>query len=199
MRRFGRASTTASSRTSLPYRGIIAEQVARALAARLASTNASFGPAEAGSTADTGTQDLEAYNDYLRARFYANKGTSDDLQRAITYFEQALARAPTYALAYAGMADAHGNLAAYERVPDLQYAKAKAAASQALELDPSLAEAHSALGIVKAFYDHDLPGADAAFRTALDLNPNSAMTLDWYSFYLLFFPRWDEAIAMQRK
>lgn len=70
---------------------------------------------------------------------------------------------------------------------------------RALELDESLAEAHTSLGIVKAFYDYDLAGAGATFRRALALNPNSAMTHDWYSYYLLFFPHWEEAIAVQRR
>jgi TolB-like protein/Tfp pilus assembly protein PilF len=170
----------------------IAEQVARALATTL--------PVAAAESYDiAGTQDLEAYNDYLRARFYASKGTREDLYKAISYFEQAIARAPSYAVAYAGMADAYGNLAGYEAAPDRLYLKARSAANTAVELDPSLAEAHSALGVVKAFYEHDLPGAEPAFVRALELNPNSVITRDWYSFYLLFFPRWDEAIAMQRR
>jgi adenylate cyclase len=164
----------------------IAEQVAAALAMTLAPADAGARPVGPGDAAD-----LEAYNDYLRARFYLNRGTREDLQQAVSHFERALERVPTYALAYAGLADALGNLANYER--------AKTAALRAIELDPSLAEAHSALGIVKAFYEHDLASAEAEFRRALDLNPNSAMTLDWYSFYLLFFPRWEEAIAMQRR
>jgi TolB-like protein/Tfp pilus assembly protein PilF len=164
----------------------IAEQVAAALAMTLAPVDARVRPVGPGDAAD-----LEAYNDYLRARFYLNRGTREDLQQAVSHFERALQRVPAYALAYAGLADALGNLAEYER--------AKTAAVRAIELDPSLAEAHSALGIVKAFYEHDLASAEAEFRRALDLNPNSAMTLDWYSFYLLFFPRWEEAIAMQRR
>jgi len=79
------------------------------------------------------------------------------------------------------------------------YSKVRSAALKALQLDESLAEAHTSIGIVKAFYDYDLPGAGEEFRRALALNPNSAMTHDWYSYYLLFFPRWDEAIAMQRR
>ena len=70
---------------------------------------------------------------------------------------------------------------------------------KALQLDDSLAEAHTSLGVVKAFYDYDLPGAGEEFRRALVLNPNSAMTHDWYSYYLLLFPRSDEAIAVQRR
>jgi len=121
------------------------------------------------------------------------------LHKAIPYFEDAIRRAPSYALAYAGLADAYGNLAGYEGATAGLYSKVRSAALKALQLDDSLAEAHTSIGIVKAFYDYDLPGAGEEFRRALALNPNSAMTHDWYSYYLLFFPRWDEAIAVQRR
>jgi tetratricopeptide (TPR) repeat protein len=110
-----------------------------------------------------------------------------------------LRRLPQHALSYAGLADVYGNLVGYEGATTELYSRARSAALKALELDESLAEAHTALGLVKAFYDYDLPGAGEAFRRALALNPNSAMTHDWYSYYLLFFPQWDQAIALQRK
>ena len=146
-----------------------------------------------------GTKDLEAYNAYLKGRFYANKGTVEELRKSIPYFEDAIRRDPSYALAYAGLADAYGNLAGYEGARAGLYSKVRSAALKALQLDDSLAEAHTSIGIVKAFYDYDLPGAGEEFRRALALNPNSAMTHDWYSYYLLFFPRWDEAVAVQRR
>jgi tetratricopeptide (TPR) repeat protein len=146
-----------------------------------------------------GTKDLETYNAYLKGRFYANKGTVEDLRKSIPYFEDAIRRDPSYALAYAGLADAYGNLAGYEGATAGLYSKVRSAALKALQLDESLAEAHTSIAIVKAFYDYDLPAAGEEFRRALALNPNSAMTHDWYSYYLLFFPRWDEAIAVQRR
>ena len=179
----------------------IAQQVANALAARLALVSGLTTLAEthAQEFKGAGTKDLDAYNAYLKGRFYANKGTVEDLRKSIPYFEDAIRRDPSYALAYAGLADAYGNLAGYEGATAGLYTKVKSAALKALQLDESLAEAHTSIGIVKAFYDYDLPGAGEEFRRALALNPNSAMTHDWYSYYLLFFPRWDEAVAVQRR
>ena len=179
----------------------IAKHVANALATRLALVSAVTPSPEthAQESKGAGTNDLEAYNAYLKGRFYANKGTVEDLRKSIPYFEDAIRRDPSYALAYAGLADAYGNLAGYEGATAGLYSKVRSAALKALQLDESLAEAHTSIGIVKAFYDYDLPGAGEEFRRALALNPNSAMTHDWYSYYLLFFPRWDEAIAVQRR
>jgi adenylate cyclase len=178
----------------------IAQHVANALAARLALVS------ELPSTAThalepkgTGTKDLDAYDGYLRGRFYYNKGTVEDLHKAIPHFEDAIRRDPTYALPYAGLADTYANLAGYEGATAELYSKVRSAALKALQLDESLGEAHTSIGIVKAFYDYDLPGAGEEFRRALALNPNSAMTHDWYSWYLLFFPLWDQAITVQRR
>jgi tetratricopeptide (TPR) repeat protein len=93
----------------------------------------------------------------------------------------------------------YGNLVGNEAATEEYYAKARFAALKALQLDESLAEAHASLGLVKAFHDYDWPGADNAFSRALSLNPNSTMTRDWYGYYLLFFPLWEEAIAIQRR
>jgi tetratricopeptide (TPR) repeat protein len=179
----------------------IAQHVANALAARLAlvSEVTTLTDSRSQESRGAGTRDLEAYNAYLKGRFYANKGTVEELRKAIPYFEDAIRRDPSYAMAYAGLADAYGNLAGYEGATAGLYSKVRSAALKALELDESLAEAHTSIGIVKAFYDYDLPGAGEEFRRALALNPNSAMTHDWYSYYLLFYPRWDEAIAIQRR
>jgi TolB-like protein/class 3 adenylate cyclase/Flp pilus assembly protein TadD len=178
----------------------IAKHVVSALATRLALAAASTPSGLI--TADArggGTKDLDAYNAYLKGRFYYNKGTVEDLHKAIPHFEEAIRRDSSYALPYSGLADTYGNLAGYEGATAELYAKVRSAAEKALQLDDSLAEAHTSLGIVKAFYDYDLAGAGDSFRRALALNPNSAMAHDWYSYYLLFFARWEEAIALQRK
>jgi tetratricopeptide (TPR) repeat protein len=121
------------------------------------------------------------------------------LHKAIPHFEESIRLDQSYALAYGGLADTYANLAGFEGATAELYSKVRSAAQKALQLDESLAEAHTSLGIVKAFYDYDLPGAGDEFRRALELNPNSAMTHDWYSYYLLFYARWDEAIAIQRR
>jgi len=177
----------------------IAQHVANALAARLALAAAPLPEAHAMESKGTGTRDLEAYNAYLKGRFYYNKGTVEDLHKAVPHFEDAIRHDSSYALAYAGLADTYANLAGYEGATAELYSKVRASALTALRLDDSLAEAHTSLGVVKAFYDYDLPGAGEEFRRALVLNPNSAMTHDWYSYYLLWFPQSDEAIAVQRR
>ena len=179
----------------------IAQHVANALAARLALVSAATTSpgTHAQESKGAGTKDLEAYNAYLKGRFYDNKGTVEDLHKAIPHFENAIRRDPSYALAYAGLADTYANLVGYEGATAELYSKVRSAAVKALQLDDTLAEAHTSLGVVQAFYDYDLPSAGEEFRRALALNPNSAMTHDWYSWYLLFFPRWDEAIAVQRR
>jgi tetratricopeptide (TPR) repeat protein len=177
----------------------IAQHVATALAAKLRSGVIASAGEHVQEAQGAGTKDLDAYNAYLKGRFYTNKGTVEDFHKAIPYYEEAIRRDASFALPYAGLADTFGNLVGYEAPTPENYAKTKSNALKALELDDSLAEAHTSLGIVKAFHDYDLAGAGEEFRRALSLNPNSAMTHDWYSWYLLFFPRWDEAIAVERR
>jgi len=180
----------------------IAQHVANALAARLASASAAAAPSvetHVLQSKGAGTKDLEAYNAYLKGRFYYNKGTVEGLHKAIEYFDEAIRNDPSYALAYAATADTYEQLLGYEGVSAEKYSKARSAALKALELDQSLAEAHTALGVVKTFYHWDWAGADAAFRRALALNPNSATTHNWYGWYLLYLRRWDEAIDELRR
>ena len=145
--------------------------------------------------------DPEAYDLYLRGRYYWNQRTPEGIQRSIQYFEQAIAKDPDFASAYAGLADAYnisnivGLFSAKESLP-----KAKVAALKAIELDPSLAEAHAALGMVKSHYDFDFPGAQKEFLKALELNPNSSYAHLFYgNCYLLPVGRTQEAIAENKK
>ena len=179
----------------------IAQHVANALAARLALVSAvTTSPGtHAQESKGAGTKDLDAYNAYLKGRFYYNKGTVEGLHKAIEHFDEAIRHDPSYALAYAAIADTYEQLSAYEGASAEKYVKARSAALKALELDPTLAEAHTALGVVKTFYDWDWAGAEAAFRRALALNPNSATTHNWYGWHLLYLRRWDEAIAELRR
>ena len=170
----------------------IAQRVADALAMRL-------GVARTQQTEVGGTRDLEAYNAYLKGRFYYNKGSIEGLHQALQHFEEAVQRDASFAVAYAAIADTHENLAGYEGASAERFTKARAAALKALELDGSVPEAHMALGVVKAFYDWDFAGAEEAFKRALGLNPNLAIAHDWYGWYLLWFRRWDEATAELRQ
>jgi len=146
------------------------------------------------------TENPEAYQAYLVGRFHWNKRTEEGLKKAIEHFEQARAKDPAYALAYAGLADCYALLGDYSYLPPKEaFPKAKAAAARALELDETLAEAHTSLAFVKVQYDWDWPGAEEEYRRALALNPNYATAHQWYSEYLTAMGRHDEALAEIRR
>jgi TolB-like protein len=142
------------------------------------------------------TDDAQAYQLYLQGRYNSNKGTIAGYKNAIEYFQRAIQQDPKYALAYAGLADTYLLLGSYwvEVLPE-----AKAAAEQALKLDPSLAEAHVALGLIKLSLDWDWPAAEAAFKQGLTLNPSSALAHNQYALYLATLGRVPEAIAEVRR
>lgn len=142
--------------------------------------------------------DPEAYQDYLKGRYYWNKRSEEGLTEAIRYFEMATRRDPNYALAYAGLADCYGIIGAaiVGTIPASEVApKAEAAARRALELDPSLAQAENALATVLLNYKWDWPGAEAGFRRALDLDPSYATAHQRYSLYLIAMGRTQESMA----
>ena len=128
-----------------------------------------------------GTQNPEAYQLYVKGRYYWNKRTSPDITTAISYFNQAIDKDPGYALAYAGLADAYGVLIAYGSDPNDVIPKASAAAEKALELDPTLACPHAVLGYNKMRYNWDFSGGEAEFRRAFELDPSDATAHQWFS------------------
>ena len=146
------------------------------------------------------TADPEAYQLYLKGRFYWNKRTSADFEKAISYFQQAIDKDPKYALAYSGLADSQALKVAYtpEAPRDLM-PKAKAAAAKALELDPNLAEAHASLGQILSYYDFDFVASEKEFRRAIELNPNYATAHQWFAEQLSELKRFDEAIIEIQK
>jgi TolB-like protein/Flp pilus assembly protein TadD len=150
--------------------------------------------------ARTTTTNLEAYNAYLRGRFYWNEGDPTDLEKARQNFERALEIDPGYALAHAAMADYYSALPFYSSsLPDEVFPKAKAAVAKALELDSQLAEAHAALAYIRTYYDWDWRDAGKEFELALALDPNNASLRHRYSRYLSSVGRTEEALVhMQR-
>ena len=120
------------------------------------------------------TKNLDAYNFYLKGRFFYNKDGEANLRRGIELFEQALAHDPKYARAYAGIADCWSFLADDWVVPDEAYPLSKAAATKAVDLEPSLADAFTSLGKVLCWYEWDFTGAERELRKAVRLNPNYA-------------------------
>jgi TolB-like protein/Tfp pilus assembly protein PilF len=141
------------------------------------------------------TEDMEAYDLYLRGRyFWSQRG--EGIQRGLQYFQQALEKDPNYARAHAGVADCYNLLGFYAYLPPhVAFPAARDAALSALEIDESLDEAHTSLGFVKLYYDWDARGAAAEYRRALELNPNSPQANHWYSSALHVLGRSDEAIA----
>ncbi len=140
----------------------------------------------------------DAYEDYLKGRYYWGKRSEDALDKAIHYFQAATEKDPQYALAYAGLADCYGILGAaiVGTVPTNQVAPlAEAAAQKAVSLNPSLAETQTALATVEFNYSWDWPKAEAGFRRAIQLNPSYATAHQRYSLYLMAMGRTEESLA----
>jgi serine/threonine protein kinase/Flp pilus assembly protein TadD len=146
------------------------------------------------------TANPEAYQDYLKGRYWWNKTSKEGFDRAIEYYQQALAKDPNYALAYAGLADCYSFLSITSVVPPKgAYPKAKEAALRALEIDDTLAEAHSSLAYIEAIYDWDWSGAEREFQRAIELNPNYAGSHQGYGIALALTGRLGEAITEEKR
>jgi len=157
-------------------------------------------PAEESRLAEAGPIDPEAYEAYLRGRYHFNRTSEAELEKAVGYFEGALAKEPRYAAAYSGLADSYNRLGMtlIGRPPGEMRSKAIAAASEALRIDEGLAEAHVSLGWAK-FFDRDWHGAEESFLRAIALNPKYAEAHQLYSLYLVALGRFDQAIAEGRR
>jgi TolB-like protein/DNA-binding winged helix-turn-helix (wHTH) protein/Tfp pilus assembly protein PilF len=144
----------------------------------------------------------EAYESYLKGRYFWNKRTADGLKAALAYFNQAIEEDPKYAQAYSGLADTYALLGDWQyavMTPKEAFPKAKAAAIKALELDSALGEAHNSLAFVLDGFDWDFDAAGKEFRRAIELNPGYATAHHWYAWHLSLLGRYDEAIAEMRK
>lgn len=144
----------------------------------------------------------EAYENYLKGRYYWNKRSEEGLTKAIEYFQLATQNDPHYALAFAGLADCYSIIgsAIVGSVPSLDVApKAKAAALKALDLDSSLAEAHTSLATVRFNYDWDWAGAASGFQRSIELNPSYATAYQRYSLYLMAMGRAQQSLAQMNR
>ncbi|MHB0970170.1 MAG: protein kinase domain-containing protein [Thermoanaerobaculia bacterium] len=140
------------------------------------------------------TASTEAYQEYLKGRYFWNRRNEDGLRKSIDFFQQAIERDPRYALAWAGLADTYILGPVYLGMPPADaMPRAKAAAERALAIDPDLAEAHCALAQVKFQHDWDWTGADREFRRAIELNPSYSTGHQWYALYLAAMGREVEA------
>jgi DNA-binding winged helix-turn-helix (wHTH) protein/TolB-like protein/Tfp pilus assembly protein PilF len=143
---------------------------------------------------------LEAYRLYLKGRNSWNKRTAEALQQGIDFFQQAIATDPSYAPAYAGLADCYNMQVIYGvQQPKDAFPKAKEAATKALEIDDTLAEAHTSLAFVKFRWDRNRVEAEREFQLAIKHRPTYAPAHQWYSSYLVAFERFDEALAEAKR
>ena len=142
------------------------------------------------------TQSAEAYQLYLKGRYWWNKRTEEGLRTGIESFQQAIEEDPSYGLAYAGLADSYNMLATYAIVPPSEaFPRAESAALRALDLDETLAEAHTSLGWTK-MSQWSWQEAEREFQRAIELNPGYATAHHWYGLYFSWNPgRFDEALA----
>jgi TolB-like protein/Tfp pilus assembly protein PilF len=146
------------------------------------------------------TPNAEAYELYLKGRYYWNRRTEQTLRRAAEYFQKAIEKDPGYAMAYAGLADCYALYTTYSIESAREAApKAKAAATRALEIDDSLASAHASLGRVKMQYDWDWDGSEREMRRAIELDPNYATAHQWYANLLAITGRNAQGIASLRR
>jgi TolB-like protein/DNA-binding winged helix-turn-helix (wHTH) protein/Flp pilus assembly protein TadD len=144
----------------------------------------------------------EAYESYLKGRYFWNKRTADGLKVALAYFKQAIEEDPKYAKAYSGLADTYALLGDWQyavMTPKEAFPEAKAAAIEALELDNTLGEAHNSLAFVLDGFDWDLDAGGKEFQRAIELNPGYATAYHWYAWHLSLLGRFDEAITEMRK
>lgn len=168
------------------------QRIAGDIAQKIRST---LSASERQRVANQGTQSSDAYESYLKGRYFWNKRTVVDLERAVSYFNQAIAEDPGYALAYSGLADAYAVLSKYGRNPNETYAKSNAAAFRALELDPSLAHCHAVLGNTEMEYDWDFAAGEAEYRKSFKLDPDDVTAHHWYAQDIGWLGRGSEAIA----
>jgi TolB-like protein len=182
------------SRDVLALQDELASAIAREIHVQLT-------PAEQSRLTHAASVNPEAYDAYLKGRYYFNRPTDENLKKAIGLFEETIRRDPNYAPAFSGLSDAYlwagyneGFLTASEARP-----KARAAAVRAIELDDGSAEAHTSLAVFKLFYEYDWAGCEVEFRRAFGLNPNYAFAHDQFALGLAFQGRLDESIAEARR
>jgi len=174
-------------RDVLALQSEVAQAIAREIQVKLT-------PQEKALFAQVHPIDPQAYEAYLKGRYYWNRRSPDGFPKALQYFEEAIAKDPGFAAAYAGLADCLSGLSGFAIIsPAAGLGKAKELASRALELDPGLAEAHASVAWVKMWYDYDFAGAEKEFERSLGLNPRYATAHSWFGFLHGLMGRYEEA------
>ena len=174
-------------------------QVARAIADQI---RINLNPQEQAALKSAKVVNPEAYQSYLKGRYFWNKRTPDSLKVALAYFNQAIDEDSNYAQAYSGLADTYALLGDWQyavMTPKEALPKAKIAATKALELDNTLSEAHNSLAFCFDAFDWDLESAGKEFQRAIELNPGYATAHHWHAWHLSLLGRYDEAIEEMKK
>jgi TolB-like protein/DNA-binding winged helix-turn-helix (wHTH) protein/Tfp pilus assembly protein PilF len=175
----------------------VQDEVARRIAQEIRTT---LTPEEKAQLTGQRQVNPEAYEAYLRGRYFWNKRTEEAVRKAIPYFEQSMSKDPNYPLAYDGLADCWLSLGWYGYLsPKETFPQAKAAAMKALELDATLGEAHTSLAFASMNYDWDWSAAEREFRKAIELNPNYANAHHWYADYLSAVGRHEQAVTESKR
>ena len=179
----------------LPLEGEVAHEIAREIQLTF------DGRKEAGSQSAVPPQSFEGYDLYLKGLYFFNKRTPADLRVAVQYFQQAVAKDPSSARAYAGLAKGSAILSAYSNPSDEAdfIPKARAAALKALEIDERSSEAHTALALIVQNHDWDWQTSEKEFRRAIELNPNDATAHHWYAEHLMWRGRFEEAFEQSER
>jgi TolB-like protein/DNA-binding winged helix-turn-helix (wHTH) protein len=178
---------------------VLQKSVARAIAEQIQATLSQH---EQAALAHSKVVNAEAYEAYLKGRYFWNKRTGEGLTKAIEYFNYALEKNPRYAEAYTGLGDAYALSGDWEYgilSPQDAFPKAKAAVTRALALDDNLAEAHTSLAFILDLYDWDWQSAEKEYKRAIALNPGYATAHHWYAWHLIVMGRNSEGIAELRK
>jgi TolB-like protein/Tfp pilus assembly protein PilF len=173
------------------------DQVARAIAGEI---RVHLTPEEQARLTATRSVEPQAQDAYLTGRYYWNRRTTEAVRKSCDYFRQAIDKDPTYAAAYAGLADCYNVLGYYHYgSPAETFAPGKIAAQKALQIDESLADAHASVAFDEHNYDFDWTGAEKEYKRAIELNPNYATAHHWYSLFLSNLGRFEEAKAEIRR
>ena len=181
------------------YRNVLAiqDEVARSIVYQIAI---GLAPGERKNLTASQTVDPDAHEDYLKGRFYFNQRTEDSLSKSIGYFQKAVAKDPSYSLAYSGLADAYALLGFRGGLPSKDtLSRAKAAALKAIELDDTLAEAHASLAFIAETHEWDWARAEREYKRALELAPGDARAHHWYAGYLTYVGRIQDGIAEEKR
>ena len=147
------------------------------------------------------TDNTEAYQLYLKGRYYLNKWTAEGLTKGIEYFNRTIELEPRFAPAYSGLADCYGSLSGEGLLlcPKEAFPQARSAALKALEIDDTLSEAHCSLALIKLNFDWDWLGAETELKRAIALNPKYVAAYHWYSHYLIVMGRTEESLAISNR